>query len=181
MYAPAQGRLLTRRNPVTRDNQDQLMPRVAQCPRRIQPICPFEAGAWIFNKKISVGISFVKMYYRCTMLCARTPSKFLLRNYAMFSVYYEPRKSAKWIWLLLSAYVFSHYEENDLIDRWFDIWLTGDFRVNEQVGLASMHNMFVTFHNFIERNLARVNRGWNGERLFQVSNAGYYCVRTIKV
>ena len=44
----------------------------------------------------------------------------------------------------------------------------GDIRANEQTGLASMHHVFVLLHNFFERNLARVNGHWNGERLFQV-------------
>ncbi|XP_052245644.1 peroxidase-like [Dreissena polymorpha] len=43
----------------------------------------------------------------------------------------------------------------------------GDARVNEQPGLASMHNLWFLEHNRIARGLARVNPQWNDERLFQ--------------
>lgn len=43
----------------------------------------------------------------------------------------------------------------------------GDVRVNEQVGLTSMHTLFVLYHNVIAKELMMINPHWNGERVFQ--------------
>lgn len=43
----------------------------------------------------------------------------------------------------------------------------GDVRVNEQVGLVSMHTLLVRFHNFVADELRKLNQHWSGERLFQ--------------
>jgi len=39
--------------------------------------------------------------------------------------------------------------------------------VNEQAGLASMHTIFVRYHNFIEEELHRLNPAMSGETLYQ--------------
>ena len=45
---------------------------------------------------------------------------------------------------------------------------TGDIRVNEQPGLASLHTIFVRLHNVFEFRLRRRNPQWGREKLFQV-------------
>ena len=46
----------------------------------------------------------------------------------------------------------------------------GDGRVNEQIGLISLHTVFHRGHNTLEDELHHINPHWRGERLFQVSN-----------
>lgn len=46
-------------------------------------------------------------------------------------------------------------------------FLAGDIRSNEQVGLTSMHTLWVREHNRIARVLKRGNPTWNDERLYQ--------------
>ena len=46
-------------------------------------------------------------------------------------------------------------------------FLAGDGRVNEQVGLTTMHTLFVLEHNRIARRLKRINPRWSGERVYQ--------------
>ena len=43
----------------------------------------------------------------------------------------------------------------------------GDFRVNEQPGLASIHTLFVRLHNLIEEQIRLNNPGMSSEFLFQ--------------
>ena len=42
----------------------------------------------------------------------------------------------------------------------------GDFRVNEQIALASMHTLWVREHNRIAHALYHINRHWSQERVF---------------
>ena len=46
-------------------------------------------------------------------------------------------------------------------------FLAGDIRVNEQVGLSSMHTLFFREHNRVVDVLKQLNPGWDGEKLFQ--------------
>ncbi|XP_046342547.2 peroxidase-like [Haliotis rufescens] len=43
----------------------------------------------------------------------------------------------------------------------------GDERVDEHMSLASMHTIWLREHNRVARKLARINRRWDDERLFQ--------------
>jgi len=47
------------------------------------------------------------------------------------------------------------------------LFLAGDFRSNEQVGLTSMHTLFVREHNRYVQNLAAQNPGLNGDELYE--------------
>ncbi len=44
---------------------------------------------------------------------------------------------------------------------------TGDGRVNEFIGLTTMHTMLVREHNELEQALFSLNPHWHGERLYQ--------------
>ncbi len=52
-----------------------------------------------------------------------------------------------------------------------DFFLAGDVRANEQVGLASMHTLFVREHNRQARRIARDNPSLSGEEIFQQARA----------
>lgn len=45
--------------------------------------------------------------------------------------------------------------------------VTGDVRVNENVGLMVMHTMWVREHNRVAKELASVNPQWTDEQLFE--------------
>ena len=47
------------------------------------------------------------------------------------------------------------------------LFLAGDVRANEQVGLTAMHTVFVREHNRLAEKLARRNRRWDGEKIYQ--------------
>nr|XP_020506368.1 eosinophil peroxidase-like [Labrus bergylta] len=46
-------------------------------------------------------------------------------------------------------------------------FLSGDERSNENIGLSSLHTLFMREHNRLARALAKLNPHWNGERLYQ--------------
>ena len=48
-----------------------------------------------------------------------------------------------------------------------DCFLAGDIRVNEQVGLTSIHTLFYREHNRIVDTLKQLNPRWDGEKLYQ--------------
>ncbi|KAK8781117.1 hypothetical protein V5799_017543 [Amblyomma americanum] len=54
--------------------------------------------------------------------------------------------------------------ENDLI-----CFKSGDFRVNQNAGLVSLHTVSLREHNSIASKLAKINPHWNDETLFQVA------------
>ncbi|KAI3413184.1 hypothetical protein GPALN_010685 [Globodera pallida] len=45
-------------------------------------------------------------------------------------------------------------------------FLSGDFRANEQVGLTSMHTIWLREHNRIATKLLELNPDWDGERIY---------------
>ena len=48
-----------------------------------------------------------------------------------------------------------------------DCFLAGDIRVNEQVGLISIHTLFFREHNRVVGVLKQLNPHWDGEKLYQ--------------
>lgn len=47
------------------------------------------------------------------------------------------------------------------------LFLAGDVRVNEQVGLIAMHTLFVREHNRLAAKLVKKNKRWSGEKIYQ--------------
>ena len=45
-------------------------------------------------------------------------------------------------------------------------FLAGELRANEQLGLLSMHTMFLREHNRIARELAELNTHWDGDMIY---------------
>ena len=45
-------------------------------------------------------------------------------------------------------------------------FLAGELRANEQLGLLSMHTMFLREHNRIARELAELNAHWDGDMIY---------------
>ena len=48
-----------------------------------------------------------------------------------------------------------------------ELFLSGDVRANEQIGLTAMHVLFLREHNRLADRLRAVNPGWTGERIYQ--------------
>lgn len=48
-----------------------------------------------------------------------------------------------------------------------ELFLAGDVRANEQVGLTAMHTLFVREHNRLATELASQNTNWSGEQIYQ--------------
>lgn len=46
-------------------------------------------------------------------------------------------------------------------------FLAGDIRANDQQGLTAFHTLFMREHNRIAKILRRLNRHWNGEKIYQ--------------
>ncbi|CAG2105525.1 unnamed protein product, partial [Medioppia subpectinata] len=51
----------------------------------------------------------------------------------------------------------------------FDCFLAGDFRANEQLGLLTMHTLWLREHNRIAKQLSALNSVWSGEQVYQES------------
>ncbi len=52
-----------------------------------------------------------------------------------------------------------------------NFFLAGDFRSNEQVGLTSLHTLFVREHNYWADILARYNEELNGDQIYEIARS----------
>ncbi len=52
-----------------------------------------------------------------------------------------------------------------------NFFLAGDFRSNEQVGLTSLHTLFVREHNYWAGVIARSNEALNGEQIYEIARS----------
>ncbi|XP_042897805.1 peroxidasin [Parasteatoda tepidariorum] len=59
--------------------------------------------------------------------------------------------------------------KRDLAESTIDCFLGGDVRANEQLGLLSMHTLWVREHNRIAKELFRYNPHWDNEKLYHES------------
>lgn len=57
----------------------------------------------------------------------------------------------------------------DLSESTVNCFTAGDIRVNEQVGLLSMHTIFMREHNRIAKVFNEINPHWTGEQIYQES------------
>ncbi|XP_017057908.1 peroxidasin [Drosophila ficusphila] len=55
----------------------------------------------------------------------------------------------------------------NLDENTMSCFVSGDIRVNEQVGLLAMHTVWMREHNRIARKLKEINRHWDGDTLYQ--------------
>jgi hypothetical protein len=52
-----------------------------------------------------------------------------------------------------------------------DMFLAGDIRANEQLGLTSMHTLFVREHNRLADRIGADHPGWSGDRVYEEARA----------
>ncbi|KAI8039124.1 hypothetical protein M5D96_007841, partial [Drosophila gunungcola] len=57
----------------------------------------------------------------------------------------------------------------NLDENTMSCFVSGDIRVNEQVGLLAMHTIWMREHNRIARKLKEINSHWDGDTLYQES------------
>lgn len=55
----------------------------------------------------------------------------------------------------------------NLVDSTVNCFTAGDVRVNEQVGLISIHTLWMREHNRIAKKFAKINPHWDGEKIYQ--------------
>lgn len=49
----------------------------------------------------------------------------------------------------------------------FVLFYTGDIRINQNLGNALLHNLFLRFHNHLASKLLYLNQFWSDEMLYQ--------------